>query len=391
MLDSNLLSLSYGRIVAKDINTNDGLLPESFETYQIVEPGDIVFRFTDLQNDTKSLRSGLVEERGIITSAYLAFSPKYIHSRFLAYLMRSYDSNKVFYGMGGGLRQSLKYDDIRRLPILTPPAPEQVAIADFLDRETGKIDALTTRYSQLKDRLEDRRSAFIDALIRRGPAAGGAQTDSGVPWIGAIPSHWTVPRIRDLGNARMGLTYAPEDLTDPTDGTLVLRAGNIQDGRIDYTDCVYVKSVVPPELFLRDGDLLICSRNGSPRLIGKNALIDGSQGRETWGAFMTVLRSEFNHYLQHVLNSSIFTQQIGMFSTSTINQLTNGTLLNMKVPLPPADERGQIGVAIEEHSGALDLVIAAVRESIRLLSERRSALITAAVTGELDVGTGRAT
>ena len=189
----------------------------------------------------------------------------------------------------------------------------------------------------------------------------------------------------------MGLTYAPEDLTDPTDGTLVLRSGNIQDGRIDYADCVYVKSLVPPELFLRDGDLLICSRNGSPRLIGKNALIDGSQGRETWGAFMTVLRSEFNHYLQHVLNSSIFTQQIGMFSTSTINQLTTGTLLNMKVPLPPADERGQIGVAIEEHSAALDLVIAAVCESIRLLSERRSALITAAVTGELDVGTGRAT
>lgn len=100
--EQNLLSLSYGRIVAKDINTSEGLLPESFETYQIVSVGDIVFRFTDLQNDKRSLRSARVDQRGIITSAYMAFTPTKVSSRFFEYLMRAYDVSKVFYGMGGG-------------------------------------------------------------------------------------------------------------------------------------------------------------------------------------------------------------------------------------------------------------------------------------------------
>lgn len=118
MIEKNLLSLSYGRIVPKDINASDGLLPESFETYQIVMPNDEVFRFTDLQNDKRSLRSARVEERGIVTSAYTAFTPRSIHPPFFDYLMRGYDVSKVFYGMGGGLRQSLKFEDVRRLPVL---------------------------------------------------------------------------------------------------------------------------------------------------------------------------------------------------------------------------------------------------------------------------------
>lgn len=91
LIEKDLLSLSYGRIVQKDIDAVDGLLPASFETYQIVHEGDIVFRLTDLQNDKRSLRSGLVPERGIITSAYLAFTPRSIEPKYLAYLMRAYD------------------------------------------------------------------------------------------------------------------------------------------------------------------------------------------------------------------------------------------------------------------------------------------------------------
>lgn len=97
MQEKNLLSLSYGRIVQKDINSNDGLLPESFETYQIVQPNDIVLRLTDLQNDQRSLRSALVEQTGIITSAYLAVRSQGVVPRFLNYLLRAYDTTKVFY------------------------------------------------------------------------------------------------------------------------------------------------------------------------------------------------------------------------------------------------------------------------------------------------------
>ena len=147
--ESNLLSLSYGRIVEKDINTLDGLLPESFETYQIVKPSDIVFRLTDLQNDKRSLRSAIVRKKGIITSAYLAVESLKIDSSFTSHLFRAYDLLKVFYSMGGGLRQSMKYSDMKWLPVLTPPLAEQTQIVRFLDHETARIDALIAEQQRL--------------------------------------------------------------------------------------------------------------------------------------------------------------------------------------------------------------------------------------------------
>lgn len=163
--EKNLLSLSYGRIVKKDIETNEGLLPESFEGYQIVEPSDIVFRFTDLQNDKKSLRSALVEERGIITSAYVAIAVHGIDSRYFNYLMRAYDLVKVFYSMGGGLRQSLTYSDVRFLPILMPTIKEQIAIADHLDFEVAQIDELLKTCKLMILELQTRKSALNEAAV----------------------------------------------------------------------------------------------------------------------------------------------------------------------------------------------------------------------------------
>ncbi|QLQ63580.1 MULTISPECIES: hypothetical protein [Providencia] len=102
--ESIVLSLSYGNIIERDVDTNFGLLPESFNTYQIVNDGDLILRLTDLQNDKKSLRVGLVKQTGIITSAYLKLKAnKSIEPRFAYRLLHSYDTTKVFYGMGGGL------------------------------------------------------------------------------------------------------------------------------------------------------------------------------------------------------------------------------------------------------------------------------------------------
>lgn len=143
MLESNLLSLSYGRIIRRNIESFDGLVPASYETYQIVEPGDTVLRFTDLQNDQRSLRSGLVEERGIITSAYLSFTPdrRRLNPAFFAHMMRAVDLSKVFYRMGSGVRQSLNWGEFSLMRLPLPPLETQQRIADYLDRETAEIDA----------------------------------------------------------------------------------------------------------------------------------------------------------------------------------------------------------------------------------------------------------
>ena len=144
--EDNLLSLSYGRVVRKDINTSDGLLPESFNTYNIVETGDIIVRPTDLQNDKRSLRTGLVKEHGIITSAYIDLCPiKQVDSRYFYFLLHAYDVMKVFYNMGNGVRQGLNYSEFSRLMVFEPPYEEQVAIADYLETKVIEVDAIIER------------------------------------------------------------------------------------------------------------------------------------------------------------------------------------------------------------------------------------------------------
>ena len=187
MAESNLLSLSYGRIIRKDINTNEGLLPESFETYQIVHPGDIIFRLTDLQNDKRSLRTAIVEERGIITSAYLALKPLSANPQFLNYLFRAYDLRKVFYAMGGGVRQSMNYEDVKRMEMLLPPMDEQFAIAGFLDLETTKIDALIQEQRRLIVLLKEKRQAVISHTVTKGLNPCAPMKDPGIEWIGQLP------------------------------------------------------------------------------------------------------------------------------------------------------------------------------------------------------------
>lgn len=139
--NQNLLSLSYGKIVNKDINTTDGLLPASFDTYQIIEDGNIVLRLTDLQNDHRSLRVGLSTQKGIITSAYLALEVMtHVLPKYLYYLLHSTDIKKVFYSMGNGLRQSLNWAELRKLKCILPPFAEQQAIVDYLKAKTSKIE-----------------------------------------------------------------------------------------------------------------------------------------------------------------------------------------------------------------------------------------------------------
>lgn len=141
MVSDNLLSLSYGKIINKSINKTDGLLPESFETYQIVDNANIILRLTDLQNDHKSLRVGLVTQKGIITSAYTCLNPKKnVFANFLYNLLHSYDICKVFYGMGGGVRQSIGYKDISKIICFCPPLEEQQVIITYLEEKTVLID-----------------------------------------------------------------------------------------------------------------------------------------------------------------------------------------------------------------------------------------------------------
>ena len=160
--ENNLLSLSYGKIVRKPIDILEGLLPESFSTYNIVEKGDIIIRPTDLQNDKKSLRTGLVQEHGIITSAYIDLYLTGIGDvRYYHYLLHAFDEAKVFYNMGNGVRQGLNYSTFSKLPILTPSLEDQSNIADYLNSKCSLIDALVQTKNEKLDTLQDYKKSLV--------------------------------------------------------------------------------------------------------------------------------------------------------------------------------------------------------------------------------------
>jgi type I restriction enzyme S subunit len=164
--NQNLLSLSYGKIINKDINTTDGLLPASFDTYQIVHNGNIILRLTDLQNDHKSLRVGLATQTGIITSAYTCLLPRgNVVPEFLYMLLHSYDVCKVFYGMGGGVRQSIGFNDIRKLLILVPPLEEQKQIKDFCYTKSDFIEGLIVSIEKEIMLLIEYRNRLISDVV----------------------------------------------------------------------------------------------------------------------------------------------------------------------------------------------------------------------------------
>ena len=161
-LEKNLLSLSYGRIIEKDIETKDGLLPANFNGYNIIEDGDIVLRMTDLQNDHKSLRTGLCTEHGIITSAYITLAPKEtVDSRYFHYLLHSYDIEKVFYAMGEGIRQGMNYNEMKCMNIIVPTLSEQKEIADSLDSLSNSVTEGIDKHNQLIAKLQEYKKSLI--------------------------------------------------------------------------------------------------------------------------------------------------------------------------------------------------------------------------------------
>lgn len=161
-LETNLLSLSYGKIIRKDINSNGGLLPESFNTYNIIEKDDIIIRPTDLQNDKRSLRTGIAREHGIITSAYIAMKAiKSVNPEYFHYLLHAYDVMKVFYNMGNGVRQGLNFSEFSRLMVFEPTIEEQNAIVAYLKEKCDEIDLAIAEKKQQIETIEEYKKSLI--------------------------------------------------------------------------------------------------------------------------------------------------------------------------------------------------------------------------------------
>ena len=310
------------------------------------------------------------------------------------YLVRALQSRAVAYQFHvrakGVTRYGLSHAGIKSVWIGLPPRSEQAAIARFIDHADRRIRRYIRAKQKLIGLLAEQKQAIIHQAatgqidVRTGRPYP-AYKSSGVEWLGDVPAHWDIRRLRNVGEAIIGLTYHPRDVVGRQEGVLVLRASNVVGGQIVSADDVFVNCLVPYRLVTRMGDILLCSRSGSRALIGKNAKIGVASAGVTFGAFMTVFRSKNSDFLHHVFNSKLFEHQSGAFLTSTINQLTLTILCNIRVPWPPEVEQQEVVNYLGGVTAEYDAAVGCAKREVDLLPEYRARLIADVVTGKLDV------
>ena len=387
--ETNVLSLSYGNIKEKNIDDNKGLLPESFETYQIIEPNDIVFRFTDLQNDKRSLRSAIAKYHGIITSAYIAVKTKQ-NADFYNYLFRAYDLQKVFYSMGEGMRQSLKMDELNKMPVVLPSKDEQKRIVSFLDTETARIDNLIAKQEKLIELLEEQRKSIISHAVTKGLDPNAPMKDSGVEWLGEVPENWDVVKSKRLFWCKGGFAFSSDEFYEEGNYP-VIRISNIQDKSISTDKIVYVNSCskkVFKQFSAYTDDLIFCMTGASLGKVGilpkelNFALINQRVGR------LDITSCTVKQFVFYLVSSYGFQNNIRMLGvglTDNFPNISSDQIGIIDVALPPLSEQQDIVSYLDTENSKIDILIEKQTHLIEKLKEYRASIISHAVTGKIDV------
>ncbi|WP_447863855.1 restriction endonuclease subunit S [Kluyvera sichuanensis] len=380
--ESNVLSLSYGNIIPRDVETNFGLLPESFNTYQVISCGDVILRLTDLQNDKNSLRVGLAKQKGIITSAYLKLKANSdINPDFLYRLLHSYDTTKVFYGMGGGLRQSMKFEDFRRLPLLLPPYEEQIKISAFLDHETAKIDNLIAKQQQLIELLKEKRQAVISHAVTKGLNPDVPMKDSGVEWLGEVPQNWDVVKGGYIGRL-FGSENVPESSVSDFGPLPFIKVSTLSLDSFVLNQLEWFIKKPQDKNYKPESNYIVFPKRGAAIFTNKVNLVRESSIIDPNLMGWKIKEGISDEYVAFVLKKRGLSD---IADVSTVPQINNKHIAPEKFPLPPYEEQLDIVIHLQKSLSTIDNLIAITQKGIELSQERRTALISAAVTGKIDV------
>ena len=267
---------------------------------------------------------------------------------------------------------------LSQLALSIPPINEQHRIVNELGSWLNIIDVIDNGKAELQIAIKRVKSKILDLAIHGKlvpqdpndePASellkrinSKAEITCDTPQYGklpfVIPSSWEWVKLSGIAKSNIGLTYRPTDIVST--GVPVYRSNNIRNGKIDTTDLVKVSTKILEKQLLHVGDLLICARNGSRNLIGKNAIISELKEPTSFGAFMAVCRSAYNQWIRIVLNSEYFDRYLDDSNSATINQVTQKMLLALPIPLPPHQEQHRIVAKIEELFAQLDKIEASL-------------------------------
>lgn len=374
MIETQVLSLSYGRVVVKPLEKQRGLVPDSYEGYQVLEPGDIVVRPTDLQNDQTSVRVGQVKDHGIITSAYIGLRTAGDWDGAYAYrYLTTIDSTKRIYGMGSGLRQQLGWADLKRMPCLVPPIEEQAAIAKYLAHANARIDKAIAAKRRLIALLNELaasvQNSIVTAVTEGDEIVSIGQTSSLVqtgPFGSQLHAEEYVdngiPIINPAHIGALGVT------PDPSIGVSPEKAEELRRHRFETGDIVLA----------RRGDL------------GRCAVVQTEQAGWLCGTGSLIVRLHRDRwnpeYFQMAFSSKGNKERLQLSSVgSTMANLNASQIARMRLQRPPLAR--QEAAVLEMRSAQADHAsrLAMVVREIALLQEFRTRLIADVVTGQVDV------
>lgn len=397
LLEKNLLSLSYGKIKRKDIDSPDGLLPASFDGYNIIEAGDIVLRLTDLQNDHTSLRVGLATERGIITAAYTTLRPNDTNnSKYLYYLIHAFDLKKGFYGMGSGVRQGLNYAEAKELRVVIPDQDEQDTIVRFLDEQCTQIDAIIEEAKSSVDEYKKWKMSLIFETITKWKSS--AFKNSGISWLGNVPESWHLAPIKQVVLQREGGAWGNDSEGTDLDRICMRIAdfsfehGCFKRQAADlYTKRNYSEAQVE-KLTLKYGDILVEKSGGGDKTpVGRAVLFD-LDFEALYANFMDRIRVDTKKVLPKFFVYFWRALYFRTVTTAYIKQTTGIQNLNIPlliekeyIPLPSLETQKEIVIYLDSLCHKIDKIIDEKQKLIPDLETYKRSIIFETVTGKRKV------
>ena len=370
-LEDNALQFKMGSIISKSCGDSK-YNPETLEGYNIVDKGVIMLNGLNLSFDLISQRVGLVRERGVITSTYLAVKPSNnIDSEYLTYLFKAYDNCKAFHSMGRGLRQTLSYGELRKYLLLYPSLAEQQRIAEFLDRKCGEVDEMIGLQEQIIEELKAYKQSVITEAVTKGLNPAAPMRDSGVVCIGEIPSHWEMKSLRFVLD---NLDY----LREPISAEHRERNNPIYDyygasGVIDKIDYYNV-----------DDKVLLIGEDGANLRMRNLPLIYKASGKFWVNNHAHILKpiSDNYDYLAMLLEALDYTDFI---TGSAQPKLSQDNLKKIRLCIPPIAEQQAIADYLDEKCADIDSLIQTKQQKIDSLKEYKKSIIYEYVTGKREV------
>jgi type I restriction enzyme S subunit len=319
-----------------------------------------------------------------------------INGTFWSFLLKSKSYIEALQTMTDGIRdgKNISYQQFGQIRLPVAPLPEQTRIAAFLDQETAKIDELVAEQQRLMALLKEKRQAVISHAVTKGLNPKAPMKPSGIEWLGQVPAHWETKPLKAVAKlfGRIGFRgYTTEDIVDEGEGAVTLSPSNMVEGKLALEKCTFIswaKYNESPEIQIVANNVLIV-KTGST--FGKTAFVDRVDQPMTINPQIAVFKNIIcaPRFLFHVLNTPAIQSLIEISNKgSTIPTMTQEAVGNFWIGLPPHGEQIEIVAFIDAEQAQLNELTAEAQRAIDLLQERRTALISAAVTGQIDVRPG---